>query len=934
MSNKKDGFEGLTLTLKKRKLCVKGEGINGELPSNEYLVFGHFDQMSIGHIDSWLKWAPYHMDPVSLQDEYMDKYNIKAYYPEPEKRQNYETLGLDYTIWNAVDGHYPFIVASVIDVSDRFAKMISENSKNSCDVLVDFVVEVISQKISSLNISNIHVAVFPIIGYSDFLLLFKTDDLKFVLDVIAQLKMKCNDKTPYISNSYTFIGFCNHGIESISGEKSNKIELTIRFALQEGVSVSQFKEELDKTVGSCIQKKYKVLGNSDLMIVTNSNLCDVLPLYFYDQKPGAFHPHHNNFKFIRSMRSEVCIEANEKESSVTSYEIDFENKNVVTYKNEFIKILKQLEEFMKNSRMPARIVYGLEIVMKRYLQLIQSHHCFDMQKILGNAFHHLGKCIEQNIKVIEGLNNDSIPNTRYYAIMPMLKALNLFREKVGDYLADMQRSDSLFLEGRSLSHPSVGSATKLLFFYNSYIDQIKEIIAPDEKDRYSFVVMSGGTDQTQAIDLFSHLDPSDSDIYSVILITIPESSLYDVKSSLFHMLHELLHFCGERNRRDRLNYIIDALCNYTAILFSKFLKEEQSRFIQFNLEQCKSYLTPENWKQLQEAALLAINECTNTLNNKINQEFKKCICKKVDENKEKICLYGRFVYIQLQQLVEEILMEPDKKFEYCLNQMYREYRLELLQILSNVFSGYNIPYSGIHLNIEKLKIENTISPSDMKNLDCHEARLISCIINLYLGKENGYFKETIKLGKEDIEINLKSILYVLKDLFKECYADCMAGKIMNIQQEEFVFSFLSEARNERDAFPMDTINRLRMMINFQYLFSVQKDSVSLISSLMEEEIKRLWERGTCYVEEEKIENWLKQLLNTSGQEKTISAIINPVKCYVECCRKFWENNTDIMKKIQEINDLNNYSGMKDTEDTYKFLNYVMSSWINYAKIQE
>ena len=934
MSDKKVSFEGLTLTLKKRKLCVKGEGQNCGLSSNEYLVLGHFDQMSISHIDSWLKWAPYHMDPVSLQDEYVDKYSIKAYYPDLNSRQRYERIGLNYSVWDNDDKQYPFVVASVINVSDEFARKASAVSNNSCDILVDLIHESI-HTITSSKISNMHIAIFPTIGYSDFLLLFESNDLKTILRIIEQLKMKGNSVSPYVSNAYTFIGFCNHGLSSLSDEISKDIELTIRFSLQEGISVSAFQKELDKTLGSYIQKTYKVLGNSDLMIVSNSNLRYLLPLYFYTKEPGAFHPSHNNFNFIRSMQSEICIITTQDDDiPMASYTNASVNDSVSAYKTDFIKNLEQLDAFMHKYRMPGRIVYGLEIVMKRYLQLIQSHHCFDMQQILGNAFQHLEKCVSQNITVISSLDSISSTNTWYYDLMPMLKALNLFREKVGDYLADMQRSDSLFLEGRSLSHPSVGSATKLLFFYNIYINQIKGIIDPTEKDRYSFVVMSGGTDQTQAIDLFSHLDPSDPQTPSIILITIPESSLYDVKSSLFHMLHELLHFCGKRNRKERLNYTVDALCNYTAILFSKFLKEDQLRFINFNLEQCYAYLTSETKNSLHRDVTFEVNKYTNNLRQQISHEFKQCIQEKLNDNTEKLCFYGKFIYAQLEQLIEEILTEPTKDFEHFLNNIYAAYRLDLLQALTKIFSKYGIPYSGIHLIIEQLKAHNKILQTNANHPECHETKLISCIINLYLGKEVANFNETIQLDSVDTQTNLKSILYVLKDLFKECYADCMAGKIMNIQQEEFIFSFLTEARNEMDAFPTDVTNRLRMVINFRYLFSVQENNLSLNFTSMNHQIEKLKEKGTCYVKGTQIEQWLKQLLDTSEQQTVISSIITPVINYIDSCQSFWKNDVLIQKQLHDLEPLHTCSEMKDMNDTYKFLSQVMNSWLNYAKFQE
>ena len=251
--------------------------------------------------------------------------------------------------------------------------------------------------------------------------------------------------------------------------------------MKEGVSAAQFKNILDKELGSGWGRSYRVLGDSDFMLVTNAEFSRVLPLYFNNGSPGPFCPGSTVFKYIRNMQSELCISDIGAMKNVASYFPDENNDLIEQYRERFSVNLEKLKDFLRKNRLPGRIVYGLQIVMKRFLQLIRTKHSFDVERIAGNVFDNFFNCVIRSIDDINYIDtkingNSEVEKMKYDYLQKFLKALNFFREKVGDYLADMQRSDSLFLEGRSLSHPSIGSATKLLFFHNWYIHRAKEKI--------------------------------------------------------------------------------------------------------------------------------------------------------------------------------------------------------------------------------------------------------------------------------------------------------------------------------------------------------------------------------------------------------------------------------------------------------------------------
>lgn len=934
MNGKQNVFEGVTITLKKRKLSMSGDDLSyteKEILEENYMVWGHFDQMSIKHIDDWSKWAPYYTETISLKDEYMDKYNIKAYFPEKAKRDTYQSYGFDYQIWRNAEAEYPFIITSVINISDEYARTILKDGKTICDAFSELILECMKGEKIEEKWPQMHCVFMPTIGFSDFVLMFKTAELKSVLALIEILKQRMCGRVPCLSNAYTMIGFCERGLDRLTPDAVGGIKLAIRFGLKDGVSVGDFYSYFNSLMGNQIERSYAVLGDADFMIVSDIELKQVMPLYFKNKEPGIFHPEHNIFKYyIRSMQSEIRINVLDTSTKESAAAESREEKNIEDYKNEYLELVEKLKDFMCKNKIPGRVVYGIQIVMKHFLQLIQSRHCFDMEYIIGNAFSNFAKCVEKNIDVIDAVDDEE----KYLEIQEMLDAMNRFREKIGDYLADMQRSDSLFLEGRSLSHPSIGSATKLLFFYNGYIECVKEVLCPQDKERYRFVVTSGGTDQTQAIDLFAHLDPADAQVCSIILMTVPEASLYDIKSSLFHVLHELLHFCGERLRKQRVEFILDAVSGYTAAMLGDFFEREQRTVWEPVLSQMDVYMSSDVKKEVEKKAEEAFGDFTAQL----KSGLKKLICDRVRDEladlNDEAFYYGRYIYASLYEILEEKVFYPPengKRLEFGIYYYFTKYRDNLLKELSAILCRNHILYSNIELTLASLE-KRMQQIKDKKNMEyeTQDMKIIRYIIDLYFGKEVQINEKEIVIAEGDSEIELDTLLLILQQLFKECYADCMGGKILETSPADFLFSFLTEKRNEKYAFSTDIVDRLRIITDLQYLYEIKNDLSEDTRKELESFAQKSKGKNTENIQTDSLIAWIQKIITIKGQEERIEILITPVLKYLQACREKWVEE-GILEKLEGFERLNQCSGVKTPEDTYEFLHCVADNWIRYAE---
>lgn len=946
-------FEGLTITLKKRKLNISAEKPESvkNIPEEDYLVLGHYDQIAIKYISDWWEWTPDRTEGISLDDVFVDKYSIKAYFPENGWRKKHQKKGYDYDIWKGTENETPFVIVSVINISEEYAREILKSKKHDvCDAFSDVVTSCVEEAGIKDRWEQMHCALLPTIGFSDFLLVFKTADLNSTLNLLERLKEILIDGAPCLSNAYTMIGFRDRGLDKLQAESVGGIKLAIRFGLRDGISARQFKTYFEKVFedrengqnAAGIEKNYRVLGDADFLIVSNIELQQVLPRYFYREKPGLFHPAHDLFRYyIRSMQSEVRVEAPRGAADLSNIEKIRKEKNVDYVIEEYQSIIHRLEDFMNDNRIPERVVYGLQIVMKRFLQLVQSGHCFDMEYIIGGAFRNLIICLEQSMDII-AKKKSAGEYEEIDEIGQMCSALNTFRDKIGDYLADMQRSDSLFLEGRSLSHPSIGSATKLLFFYNGYIDMVKSVLcAEGENDRYQFVVTSGGTDQTRATDLFSHLDPSGEEAHSIILLSVPEASLYDVKSSLFHVLHEMLHFCGERKRRERLGFVIDAVCAYTAAAFGDFLEKDQEYLYYKTLAPLKPYLSSETIKSIKEA----INDKTNEIKDKIEKLIKDRLAAEIPESWKEKDYFGRKVYRKLYIIMEEKifeLQEKDRKTEQLLYDIFWSYQYALAERIEKILQDSKIPYSNVNHFCPRLKMIRE-SDANGENADFakQDKKNIRDIIELYFGKDvgrSGAGKDTrddtdessIVIGEEDADFDLDQILMNLKQLCEECYADCMAGRILDLSTEHFIFSFLTETRNERDAFPAVSLSKLRMIIDLKYLYGIENGLSEDVRKRLMQHAEKVQKTGMKHIKTDDLADWLEKIISTEGQKEKIEALTIPVIAYLEQCEREWEKQK-LFEQLGGIQKINEYSDMETAENTYGFLESVADKWTGYAR---
>ncbi len=942
-------FNGMMITLKKRMVCINQD----DTKTYRYLMFGHYDGMDIVCTDQWYQLRPKGVADiggnVDIGDNFGDKYTLKLYFPDVQCCQKLEHKGFAYDVWYKLGCHNndskecnnilersPFISVAMINLSEKCVKI--------QDNLIETMQSVIARaaKETGGNLSDIHCAIMPSVGYADFVLLFLSDNLKKVITILDYLRKERivveGKSYAMLSNSYAISGFAREGLNNLHNlPELDKVKLSLRVNLRDGVSASQFKSYFDKELDKVfkireIQKEeqstklYQVFGNSDCLILSDMPFDFFVPL-FYDG--NLLNPEHELFeKYIQHTRSSVRVGIDAEEDF---HPLESDTSRIYReYQQEFQDIIDILKKFVKESDIPIRGINGLQTVMKAYLGLVQFSHCFDIKEVIGDAFKAMSANVKKTIEIISDL--EDAEESCWYSEQ-MMDALKIFREKIEDYLADLRRSDRLFIEGESLSHPSIGSATKLLFFYNHYINDMAaslvETEESEQKPRFTFVVTSGGCDVTTAYDLFSYLDPADEVECSLIIISVPEMSLYDFRGTMFRLLHECYHFCGERKRADRQTAFLKSLSANSAVIISNGLGDSLIENLEKDiLKSLKIRFSVKDGEKIEEQCRQIVTKRIGEFQHNLELDLLQRMRSEFDKL-SKETLYGRNLYPTAAEYLKNIIwnsgeLEDEDSF---LRDTYHKYlccQVEVAEDLVSFLKGKSVPFS--EANIWKESSTYKLVQEKNNEFDREEEQLIRAILGYYT--DGNSFETGLVNIESEVLMTMEEVIGNLQDLFKECFADCMAAEILKLPVEDFILCFLYETWICEKAFP-DTF---RIAIELKVCYGIQGKLGKSVRRKIEGKVQHWEQNGFKYQRHgddymERVCDWLDKLLvEYEGTEKHHYVGIKHVEEYLQNCLDFYKGKC--FKDVEEASHLTNMNSVKDT---YQLLKKVTGAWQDIAK---
>lgn len=949
-------FQGILFTLKKRK----------QYPSEpdkkfyDFTTFGYYDGLSVSYIDQWYQFRPAGIAKtcgyVNQREPFTDIYVIKGFF------QNDEYLNddlFDYSIWQkigekdaqngmcseAVDllEAYQYICLSSIHLSQTFVEQ--------CDGLKKMTNEVkkyieATAKDEGWNLKELHCAVFPTIGFSDYVIGFVSKDFEIPTYCISKLREWKIDNKAVISSCYTICGvYKDFKVTKDNFNADSGVRMIAEFSLREGASAKEFHavirrklieklKELQiggkrlENAEAELEDYYITFGNVDTLVVPNMNIEYYLALFMGQE----FQPGEIFYKnFIIGTKTSICIakkveqERNDKLHSVDSQKII--EPNVYDIHDKWKSFAQDFERELKKRSYTVRMSRAIEQIIQNYYNVANTLHGFDIRSCLDDfisaTLEDIRVCWED-----EETDWDKLKST-----------IKIFRDKVGDFVADLLRSDKPFIEGNTLSHPAIGTATKILFAYTAILNKIAMQMV-DNNQKIVFLVISGGADATTAIDLFSFLEEEKikgkDNIRKPVLIVVPEKGLYDIKGTLFRLLHECMHYCGKRLRVERYELYLDIMAEMMSHDITKIFFDEN--FVEEYLSTQEIYLPQKQYEHLRKNIWMQTEEWCE----EIKKSIKNCICGYTDfadyrrlnsneSNYYENALFhansvndGHAGILSMDSIADIWNKEKDSLSEK-IEKIIKEREDELYEKINVLLQKEDINVCAANIRARRLAYQK----------EKGEDKRIRTYLNIY----GAVLVDNYNVGiwkRLKWWYNYDAISKVGFWSMRESRADFLAIRLLDMRVEEYLLAFIYEEENIDRAMPKTLDNVLRMGSVLRIGFDISKDSFKgdIREKILQYAGKMKKFAGYEYEDErDRMKDYLNEyidrieLLLGKYEEKRWRGVAKNIEKYLLDISQ----TLLVDESIEQLRGIYKKCDMTNKEDTYATIQYLFQQWEQLAK---
>lgn len=948
-------FSGMLFTLKKREQSISED----DSKLYKQLILGYYDGLDIHTVDKWYNLRPKGLLKrklqVDLDSPYIDQYTIRALIPD--NRDELEKLGFSYGLWEKIGlissgeyekrlkdirRRYPFVCMSLLNVTENFVRE-QENLQQIQDLLIAKLRDCINS--AGYAMEEIHCAVFPSIGYSDFIMLFMIDDLKMPAEIINRMKAATTDNdVAIISSCYSICGLDKIYFENSAPKLGENIRVSIEINLQGGISAGDFLDRLEEKIKNStnsllsnieelgefvkeLKKRYYVtFGNSDCLLLPEQSLEQYLKWY---EKGNILNPSSQFFKEnIANVKTTVSIIEDENFSKC-GIPLMRNTGELEEYKEKFTNFLGEYDEFLKKNYMPIRSSRAMRQIMKNFLNVAKSSHGFDIRKVVGDTFLSLINDMEYYMALEFRKNNDKIPEEIKSEKKYVVEVLEEFKEFMGLFISDLIRSDRPFIEGNMLTHSSIGSSTKLLFAYSAMLGKLAK--KNGRENDFSFLVSSGGCDRTEAIDLFDFTG-NNSGIKKPIFIIIPEMSLYDIQGTLFRILHEYMHFIGERRRKERYRFIVNALSEYIAWEITELdfndqrmeeLIEKAVYHLHDNMKKVMKVAIEKKWLELKGEAQKEIAEAISSQSvfsdyeNRTEEEFYSYILKETVLHIETMVdifsmtdeSFTSTTVDSLQKRIYTVLYETDRQLvEFVTNEL-KDMKLKSPEDGKCIL----LPLQFYQMLLNQYEFRD-------KNPDEYDRKLRQFIEQYVSSLLRNFPLSTGGRVVFKAEYGYDTILEEIMTSVIESFSDCAAVCTIKMSVEDFLLSFIYEIWDIDQAFPETIGNTLRLGADLHVLYGVTGGLSDDIKNRVRKKAKERAKQGYKYQNVEEMLKRVNKILDRYCLPE-LAGSKREIEQYLRLCV-----GTDTGWYSDELGELYRACEMDTSEKIYEVVDKIICLW--------
>ena len=783
---------------------------------NNTRILGHYDTLKIETIYKWFEFSPkvdWNLSRPRTEPLIVSRYPIKLLFPEQSVMR---IPKLEYEGWERPEdllSDNPYITVVLVKLTDGF------KGSEFKDLFCRFTTAVIKNaEKTGLDLSEVNCGIFPSLGYSDFCILCAGKKWRPSLDLIENLHaMLDDDGTPILSTDYMITAL--HGLPS---EKSMDAQLSVRLNLSPGYTA----QTLAKLVPAGVEV-YRTSGGSDCALFSKTYKASSDLINFLLQgNSGASN-------FIIDMASALLLRVKKESGDIKELILSDKMRNCEKTKQKildeviapFLQAVSDYENMLTSNKRPTRQVNILREIAVTFENIALQNHSAQISAVLKPFFQHFTNSLKLCVTQVKMCDHD------LNLIVRMEQEVSIFCDYIVSYLADLSRSDCFFMEREKYNHPSISSSTKLLLAFNRWLNDVTELVQkttlPENLSEYSFLVTSGGCDQTQNFDAFHFLEPEDksNDIFERIpnIVQLSEMSIFDFSGTILRTVHECMHNCGERLRNVRVDCLFMFVSQMYATIISRAIFQEE-RYVLY-AETVITKLFQENLNETDMDTIRGRLKSNHAgIEKSLISKISDYILEQLRERKSTEWTEAQILSKNIRDwlIVELAEIFSVYKSEYTadgheslhfselakiLYDNIQQANKEYLELCDNICLEFNIPTKVFSFDLERYSI---IAPTDVDKFDSERTndrtvnRLVQVVLS-HLTMSGDIFGHVAFLfdSKPEGQIqrfpyatlaeqNIWDVLQVCVDVFSETFADMVACMTLGAEFEDYILMHIFE----------------------------------------------------------------------------------------------------------------------------------------------
>ena len=867
---------GLTILL--RKFGVK------KLPADDetegLLVLGHYDRMLLKPITRWLDFTSNSAADdaqAAREPERPDVNTMVTYYPIkvlfPDAASLPDGAGDTYGAWKdfrRLLHQEPCVTLVLLNLTDRY------NEHTLRETRLRALLDLFASDAEMTRLSEaVKLCLLPCIGYSDFCILMSGGSWKPAMEVVERLHAMVDAHgEPILSTDYMIPAF--HGfVSELKPEHFEGLTLTARINLHPGATAKRLQNDLGnhftvyRTSGGtdCLLKTQTPEAACDLfrrlltLETETSPLIDVASTLHLEESAPAEMQSVEKRDPAEEQRTEESAPAAEQQAVVRNPETGISFSDCI---KKLYDTISSYEVALIKHRRHRRQATALREMAAIVLNVCSQLHAASLREIMVSFIQDLDWCLQRCITEMEA-------QEERWGFEEMELNVAEFCASVTEFITDLSRSDCFYMEREKYTHPAVSSATGLLMAYNRWLNGFTRAVmqATDTENRseYTFLVTSGGRNDTSAFDAFNFLSP-ERDGQSgplerfPILPRLSEMSLYDFSGTILRCFHECLHFCGARYRRDRLEYMKKFATRTFAHKLAENLFPASNLFYFLDVYHI-AWPNGAKADTIQKESMRIYQRCFEKVRDETVEALLIYLSRQEPKSEEELyavrverwmydCFMEAFsggvrdlLYSEKSGGLDDIGDLNERLFD-AVQQAYLEYyrdanrlvgeleaeqrkarrsaealdepeRTERLNALAQVEGRTAI--FGFELAKQKALIRHREAPYLRKSIDLAISRLLTADPPLSYTEDEERWE---KFPFADLTFsNIEYVLSMMRDVFTETFSDLISCRILGVKIEDYLLAQVYEDWNPDDSLPQDDPSRFRISAVLYLLF--QKD---------------------------------------------------------------------------------------------------------------